>query len=355
MDYTIDPSAPLGDEVRRIGAVQVEAALAVLDDPGNDVVAAVHDCRKRGKKLRGLARLVRPGLGDDYRRANILFREAARELSELRDAHALLATFDVLVAAPPAPLPGDGLGPVRAELQRRSRDASERARPDAVELDRARTLLEDARRLVETWELDDDFDVVAAGVAKTYGRGRAALEAAISDPSGENFHEYRKRTKYTWYHARLLEELAPSVLGPLAAALHDLSDVLGDEHDLAVLDQQLVAEPAAFGGDDTVDAARVLIAVRRTALQDRAVRLGRRLHAETPKAFVRRLGAYWGAWHEYGEELDAGEIADVWPPVADDLDQLTVEKLRQRARDKDVEGRSDLRRSELIGALRAET
>ena len=49
--------------------------------------ATVHDVRKRCKKVRGLLRLVRPGLGPDYRRANADVRDAARELSSLRDAH----------------------------------------------------------------------------------------------------------------------------------------------------------------------------------------------------------------------------------------------------------------------------
>lgn len=355
MEYTIDPSAPLADEIARIGGAQVEAARGDLDDPGDDVVEAVHDCRKRCKKLRGLIRLVRPVLGDDYRRANILFREIAGELSDLRDAHALLSTFDVLVAAPPAPLPEDGLGPVRAELQRRSRAASERARPDAEEIDRARTMLDDAQRLVQSWDLGEPgFDAITGGLSKTYGRGRDALQEAIADPTTEHFHEYRKRTKYTWYHVRLLDAAAPSMLKPFASALHDLSDTLGDEHDLAMLDEQLAADPDAFGGVDPVEGARALIAARRTALGDRAVRLGRRLHAEKPKALVRRLAAYWEVWQEHGEELAAGELGVLWPPRDDGLESLTAAELRQRAQEGVIDGRSTMRRDGLVAALRAE-
>lgn len=39
---------------------QVEDALEDVLEPGEDVQAAIHDCRKRCKKIRGLVRLVRP-------------------------------------------------------------------------------------------------------------------------------------------------------------------------------------------------------------------------------------------------------------------------------------------------------
>jgi hypothetical protein len=41
--------------------------------------------------------------------------------------------------------------------------------------------------------------------------------------------------KDLWYDSRLLGETAPSILGPLARSLHALSELLGDDHDLAVL------------------------------------------------------------------------------------------------------------------------
>ena len=34
----------------------------------------------------------------------------------------------------------------------------------------------------------------------------------------------------------------------------------------------------------------------RVLLQEEAFELGARLYAETPKAFVRRMAAYWSAW-----------------------------------------------------------
>ena len=53
--------------------------------------------------------------------------------------------------------------------------------------------------------------------------------------TAEDFHAWRKATKDLWYAVRLFEPAWPGPLDALAAELHALSQLLGDEHDLTVL------------------------------------------------------------------------------------------------------------------------
>lgn len=201
---------------------------------------------------------------------------------------------------------------MREELWLRSARARRAAAPDADPVAGALARLRHGEQLIDGWKLDGTgFDAIAGGLQKTYRRGRRALDAAIEAPTSQAFHEYRKRVKYTWYHVRLLEETAAALLGPLEQRLHALSDTLGDEHDLAVLSAQLLTDPDEFGGDDQVSAAMLIIDGQRADLQRRAISAGARLHAERPEAFVRRIAAYWDAWHEHGPELPTGEIDDL--------------------------------------------
>ena len=61
MSYRIDPWRDLGDEVRRIARSQLERAGEWLDGGDGDENEAIHEARKRFKKVRGLYRLVRNG------------------------------------------------------------------------------------------------------------------------------------------------------------------------------------------------------------------------------------------------------------------------------------------------------
>ena len=105
-------------------------------------------------------------------------------------------------------------------------------------------------------------------------------------------HEWRKRVKDLWYESRLLADVCgPSIAGQAKDA-HALADLLGDEHDLAILDQRLArGVPAPVD----VDGVRELIAHRRDELRAEALRIGARVYAEKPKAFRRRMRRVWRA------------------------------------------------------------
>ncbi len=314
MSYRFERNETISEGVRRIAGEQLQSALDGLEAPARDEVAGVvHDVRKHCKKLRGLVRLVRPAMGDQYRPVNVLIRDAARYLSSIRDAHALLATFDDLLTASTAPASTPALQAVRDGLVARAEAATDAVTDDDERVQRARALLRQAHEGVAYWPLSDDVANVIGGLSKTYARGRKRLADCIADPSDGNLHEWRKRAKYSWYHVRLLQDAAPSVLGPLADRFHDLSDAIGNDHDLAVLTGIFHSAPDEFGGADAVREAQLLIDGHRLDLQRRALRLGVRLYVETPEAFGARMAGYHDAWMTHGPELETGDIAAVAP------------------------------------------
>jgi CHAD domain-containing protein len=127
------------------------------------------------------------------------------------------------------------------------------------------------------------------GLLRGYEPGRDLLATAREKPSVENLHEWRKRVKDLWYHLRLLKPLSPGIDGGQADEADKLADVLGDDHDLAVL-RDAVDDDAVIG----------LIDRRRAQLQAQAIRIGERLYAESPKTFARRMHRYWRASRSRG-------------------------------------------------------
>jgi CHAD domain-containing protein len=339
MAFTLRGGQEIDAGARRVATKQLEKAIDELAG-GAD---AVHGVRKRTKRVRAVARLVRSGIGKDYRRVNHNARDAAALLSVTRDGQALLATFDALVAAADSS-PGDLLS-VRNGLA----DQAAAGEPD---VDAARDLLTDALTAARRWAFADGDDVLASGLRATYRRGRNAFDAVQDSPTPEAFHEWRKATKHLWYQTQLLEASAPSVLHGQERAFHDLSDSLGDDHDLAVLIERLDADPDAYGGRDAAARAIDAAHARGADLERRAIRLGARLLVESPKAWVARMTGYWEAWEGYGDEEPAGEIGDITVP-GDDLHERSRDELYALARRVELPGRSRLRRDELVAHLRA--
>jgi CHAD domain-containing protein len=325
MAFRLDPDRPVRQSVRDVAREQLDGALAGLADPSaRGLEETVHDVRKRCKRTRGLIRLMRPGLGARYGVVNAAVRDAAQELGALRDAHATAASFERLIAATHGDrLPDAALAGVRAGLARRVAEAEE----TAVEprLARAAGLLAEARDAFEAGS-PGGRRAMFGGLQETYRRGRRALGAAREDGSAEALHEWRKQAKYGWYHVTLLTDAAPSVLGPLESRFDELCEGLGDDHDLAVLRELVLADPAGFGGPASAEVVTLIDAVR-DDLRDRCIRLGVRLYAESPKAFARRLRRYCAAWGDVGRGRPVGELDDLAQEPADrppSLDQREV-------------------------------
>ncbi len=299
MSYRLKRKETPRQGVRRVADEQLGRALESLRE-APDRAEAVHDARKRLKKLRAVVRLVRDEVGEKHHRhVNARLRDAARRLSEARDAEVLVETLQKLRRHFDAVTYARAFDGAERELARR-RDAATRALLEEGERDeQVAEELEAARAGLADWPVDaKGWSAFSGGLERVYRRGRKASAAAYESGRAEDFHEWRKRVKYLWYHLRLLQTAWPSVLEATGGEAKRLSDLLGDDHDLAVLRRTLAAEPDAFGPPLELEALDGLIAGRSAELRAEAQPLGRRLYAEKPKAFRKRIEGYWRAWQD---------------------------------------------------------
>jgi CHAD domain-containing protein len=295
MAYRLHPGEALPDGLRRCAREQLDRAidqlsLRVADDP----VEAVHEARKSLKKARSLLRLGRGTLAsDERRRDNDALRRAGRKLSAARDAEVMLEATDGLAERFAGRVPQTTFDAIRRHLVA-ERDAARARLLESGLTGQVAEELGAVRSRVDAWDLRrDGWRALEPGLDRSYARGRAALERARRDPTAENLHEWRKRTKDLWYHLRLLKPLAPGIVGGAAKDADKLSKLLGDDHDLAVLHATL--EDGAGDLKVDMDAVLALIDHRREQLQADALPLGQRLYAERRKVFVARMRRYWKA------------------------------------------------------------
>jgi CHAD domain-containing protein len=279
--YRLGAGEALPDGIARIALGRIDHALDELrGKTDSSPEEAVHEARKDMKKLRSLLRLARGELGESvFARENVFFRDAARELAGVRDEDVMLETLDKL------DLPA-GEGWELRKLVQAHRAHGGDGRETAVR--GVVAMLREARGRVPEWPLErDSFDAIADGLERTYRRGRRDLRAARAEPSVEALHEWRKRVKDLWYHHTILRRLWPPVMTAVADEAHELSNLLGDDHDLAVLSDW------ARGHADASPEFFEAVERRRAALRADALALGARLYVEKPSAHVGRLGRLW--------------------------------------------------------------
>lgn len=286
----ISPAEPVPDAVRRVVHVRLQPAVEALSSNPEDRDGVVHDIRKRCERTRALLRLVRDDLGKEvYRRENRTLRDAARQFSALRDAAVQIRVHDDVVRAGGVTVTG-----LRPALVQRHADLLVQVFEREGAARKVGESIATVLSRIDTWPLTvDGWDVLGSGLKRVYRRGRKAMVAAYDEPTAERFHEWRNRVKYLRHQLRLLKELWPDVVGANVRAVHALSDVLGDEHDLAVFGDRAVA--LADPDDAGVVPLLEFVHCRRLVLQAQARPIGMRLYAEKPSRFVDRLGQYWDA------------------------------------------------------------
>jgi hypothetical protein len=262
-------------------------ALAELDGSQPPLDRSVHEARKELKRARSTLRLLRDAIGDPaYRRANRKLRDAARPLSVVRDAKALLEAVAKLRSRTKK-------GSRRSHfssLERQLRNSQKRARTALVE--RAAELRK-IRRSVESVLVESrqwppaTRDAAHAGVERIYRKGRKAFARADASRRETALHESRKQAKYL---SRALEVVAlprDDVILKHAGRADSMADALGDDHDLALLRKRVTTRrslSASARAGMLADIDR-----RRAELQRKASKRGHGLYRRKAKAFLEAL------------------------------------------------------------------
>lgn len=289
-------SIPAG--LGRIVSEQLQCAIWHLSEKADSTDEAVHAARKALKKSRSAMRLFRSVLGPEYGKENAALRDAGRKLSPVRDAQALIEMFDQLHVKYREELGDRSLASVRDGLVARKQELDRQFQRKHVRGTVLKNLRESAAR-VEQWNLQDaDFAAIARGFARTIRRNREACRDAYGDSTPEAFHDWRKRAKDLRYHFGLLAKCWPPVLEGFEAAAKELESQLGDDHNVVVMRNTIVEKPDGFGKQEEVEAFLDILDKHQHKLRAEAKIMARRLYADRPKRWRRRMETYWSAWKQ---------------------------------------------------------
>jgi CHAD domain-containing protein len=273
---------------------------------------SVHEARKAIKRLRTIVRLLEGELGPGAcAREQASLRAAAAALAGARDAEVMLATLEGLIARHPQALAGKRqIGRLREQLAT-ERDRAERVSRDPASRAGAANELRAFRSRAGSWHLAErpGLGSLDAGLSRIYREGRRRRRRAARGRGGRMraMHQWRKRVKDLRYAAEVLERTELARRGPrsrraraqaeakwlhrLAVRADELGELLGEEHDLAVLGLWLRAEGKHAGlRPGTRRRLQKLISKRRSELYRRALGEGARLYRRSPGEFMARIG-----------------------------------------------------------------
>jgi CHAD domain-containing protein len=288
----------LAEALSRILKEQIAIAANELSSQRQPVDSAIHEARKCVKRARSALRLIRPAIPDRFREENLRLQQVGRKLSEFRDAQALIETLAELEqketnSSRAKPGARQEFKNALDRLKRRKK-SFESAPHAGTQIRAAVRALRESLESIGSLPFDQlDFSVLAGSFKTTLKRGRQAYSRAYSQPVAANFHEFRKRAKDMRYQLAVLTELWPEVFSGYVKSAKKLEQLLGEDHNLAVLTDVLNPSP---GKQKTFKLIASSVEKKQSKLRAKAKLLAGRLYAESPKVWDTRLQTSWRVW-----------------------------------------------------------
>jgi CHAD domain-containing protein len=304
MSFELRKGESIRKSIHRVARMQLRDALESLQESRVESVdERIHSVRKSFKRVRAVLRLVRYSFGEStYRFENESLRDAARPLSEVRDAKILIEALDKL-RKKHQNVENAAFEQARNQLIAHQRDVHKKVLEDENAFAATSTAIEEALERLDQWsDQRMTWSDLCKGVKRVYRSGRNALDDAKSEASNENLHELRKQAKYLRHQLELLTPTWPKVVGELATQAEELGDVLGEDHDLAVLCSILTKSKGSNHQAEQMKQLAALIGRQRGKLQEGALPKAELLYRDRPKQFVHRLEAYWRKWIRHSEK-----------------------------------------------------
>lgn len=294
----------LSHGIRRVIMEQVRQAYQIEQsrprtgrDGERSFDAAIHELRKSLKRNRAVLRLVRLHIGDQrFRQENAVLRTVGRRWGPVRDATVLADLAERAFADFQS---SDTLRDHIVDvLQSRAEASTRAAQLDRQLIRRTASALSGFAARVQAWPVDGDgaipntWESIEPGITHAAHRVLRRRDAAAADPMPERLHDWRKAVKSLGYQVTLLKPEQSTEAGDgegsrsrreagasaleLSDQLSLLGDLLGDDHDAAVLIRTLVDTQLAPEGLDARPLLSELAQLRLT-LQAEAFTIGAQL------------------------------------------------------------------------------
>jgi CHAD domain-containing protein len=309
LSFSLDPAVPMSEAVRRVACAELDAAYAAVASPP-DRHRGVHDARKCLKRLMSLLVLIKPGLPEPvFLSLTERLRTIAKGLAPARDAQALLDALEKLARDPADDDGGAVERGLTAWLQKRRR-AAEKSLEGNMAADAMGGLFGLRPAMANLAVYPDSFRPIATGLRDSYRGGRKAFANAFESGDDEAFHDWRKTLQRHWRHMQLLAPCWPSELSARVELSRNLSQILGDDHDLAQLCKLVSAPTLVFASPEDTSAFLKRCRRRQKALRRDAQSRGARLFVERSKPFVERIEAYWNAAAQTAKRVPPRPVAD---------------------------------------------
>lgn len=267
-------------ELRESIVNQLTNSFTLENDSSASDEVRVHELRKAVKRSRALLRLLKPALDESFfYDIDEMLGKSARLLADQREATVNLRTFINLIHSSADSLPQELKNTILDGLSQKI-DHSYNSLPNdfADQLHASLLLLKQVKDKMEKIPLQHiESNNILLLIKNTYQKTAKLYDDARYSLETEIIHKWRRYTKHLLFQLKLSPFHRNLGTRKMISLLEDLSDTLGNEHDLAIMEEYL-QENFNLGKDEQ-QKIHLIVSKERSKLQKYAFAMGQKLFA----------------------------------------------------------------------------
>ncbi|MCU4173706.1 CHAD domain-containing protein [Carboxylicivirga sp. N1Y90] len=291
--FAIDNQEELRDGISRVLNEQyshIEEQIKITDN----IDISVHEIRKTLKRVRGVLRLIRYDIGEElYHIENVKCRELARLLSKIRDLHVIISYLAECFEAEEIKVNEGSFIKFIDHLNTQKELALQKIVDNNV-FQHISDKASDSKKAIENYPLNNlGPHTIQEGVTKVYQQCLGKMEESQLNLDDHSTHQLRKKVKYLLNQMLLMQEVWPDYFVHYSSSLKTVSDLLGDDHNLAETVAIIQECPDTILIQEEKDKMIKSINNEKSQIHDDVWPLLGKIFTEEPEAFVKRIKSYW--------------------------------------------------------------
>ncbi len=253
-------------------------------DTGNDNKVSdeirVHELRKAIKRIRALLRLLKPSLAKkSFYSIDEDLGKSARLLADLREATVNLRAFINLTNSSVNSIPGELKNLILQGLSNKINHSYNLSKNNfSTQIQASQRYLKQVKNNIENVSLRpmEDKDITTH-IKKTYHKASSLYKDSLHSLDTEIIHKWRKFNKHLLFQLKYSPLEPDRKTGDMISTLISLSETLGNEHDLAIMEEYLQTNFNFIEADKRQ--LHLIVIKERNRLQKEAFKLGAKLYA----------------------------------------------------------------------------
>ncbi len=293
-DFSIFKDKAVGIELERIIHVYIESCHQYLNDASESPGINIHEIRRSLKKMRAFIRLIKPVYkSEEFKQLNDILGKINKILAEVRESRVNIQIFGKILPKLEKKLMNGTLELVHKYLQNECTQKESNIHKLNEILDEVKSQLREFIQIINAVDMQKiSFQEIVEGIVSVYKSGKKLLKDSVKTEETEIVHTWRKYVKHLQFELSFIKNYLSDYYLDQIDKLQQISNFLGEEHDLVVLSNHIENHLQNELTAQEVYQIINIINRRRNKLRKKAFKLGRTVFDTNTSYFRKEIESF---------------------------------------------------------------